>query len=143
MDIDSEIKLDISSENDYSFISDEEKDFEKQGEAFTDPEETKGNYDYDTIVAEISKILPRIAQQIYIDTRVDELKQLALEFDYHDVVEQAKEEWLALSKNQKNIYFKHSKNESARYEFAIGGVSRRPPKSGNLLFRALCYKLIQ
>ena len=78
MDIDSEIKLDISSENDYSFISDEEKDFEKQGEAFTDPEETKGNYDYDTIVAEISKILPRIAQQIYIDTRVDELKQLAL-----------------------------------------------------------------
>ena len=62
MDIDSEIKLDISIDSDNSFISDEEKDVEKHDKAFADLEETKGNYDYDTVVTEISKILPRVAQ---------------------------------------------------------------------------------
>ena len=44
-------------------------------------EETKGRYDYDSVVDEITKIQPRLAEQIYIEKRLEELKELMLELD--------------------------------------------------------------
>ena len=75
--------MDTSSDSNQSYTSEEE--IHEYAEVIEDLEETKGSYDYETVVAEIAKIPPRSCEKIYIDSRVEELKESGEEFDLDEV----------------------------------------------------------